>query len=116
MSIFVNFTNHPSNKWEQSQISAAESYGRIVDVPFPAVDPKATSQDVRTLASEFVDIIMNHHPAAVLCQGEFTLCYSVINSLKKNGIIVLAACTERMVEENESGKVVKFIFEGFREY
>ena len=35
--VFVNFTNHPSETWEEKQIEAAHQYGKIVDLPFPNV-------------------------------------------------------------------------------
>ena len=35
--IFVNHTNHPSARWSAEQISAAQVYGEILDMPFPAV-------------------------------------------------------------------------------
>ncbi len=40
---FINLTNHPSTKWGADQLAAAKKYGNIVDIPFPAVDPEASS-------------------------------------------------------------------------
>ena len=34
-SVFVNFSNHPSFRWSAEQLSAAETYGRVIDEPFP---------------------------------------------------------------------------------
>ncbi len=31
---FINFTNHPSDKWMPMQRKAAECYGKIVDLAF----------------------------------------------------------------------------------
>lgn len=36
---FVNFTNHPSEYWEEKQLKEALKYGKIYDLPFPAIDP-----------------------------------------------------------------------------
>lgn len=114
--VFVNFTNHPSEKWELKQKDAAEEYGRIIDVPFPMVSPSLDEKGIEELSAEYVNKIMNLRPTAVLCQGEFNLCFSVITELKAKGITVLAACSRRMVEENENIKSVKFEFERFRRY
>lgn len=37
--MFINFTNHSSEKWSGEQRMAAERYGEIVDIPFPSVPP-----------------------------------------------------------------------------
>lgn len=114
--VFINFTNHPSNKWSDEQRKAAAKYGDIVDVPFPKVDPKMSSEEIKAITEEFVDKIINYNPTAVLCQGEFTVCYNVVSKLKKDGVMVLSACSERIVQETNEGKIVKFKFEQFREY
>ena len=117
---FVNFTNHPSANWSEKQRAAAEKYGSVVDVSFPQVDPALTEEDVKQMAGDCVDRILDENPAIVQCQGEFTLCYSVVTELKKRGIPVVAACSRRLVEEvggkGEDTKVVRFVFEGFRSY
>lgn len=114
---FINFTNHPVDTWDVYQRKAAEAYGEIQEIPFPMVKAAADEKEIISLAEEMTDKIMSLEPVAVLCQGEFTLAYAVITRLKNNGIKVLAACSERMVEINEEGKkVVSFQFERFREY
>ena len=114
--VLINFSNHPSEYWCPEQIRQAELYGKIMDVPFPSVDPQANETEIGKIGKEYVQQIMNYHPVAVLCQGEFTLAYFVICHLKENGIPVLAACSERKVIEE--GKVRQSIFEfvRFREY
>ena len=37
MGGFVNCSNHPSGGWLKAQKDAAEKYGTITDIPFPAV-------------------------------------------------------------------------------
>ena len=32
VKMFINLTNHPSDKWSESQRKAAEEYGEIVDI------------------------------------------------------------------------------------
>lgn len=113
---FVNFTNHPSERWDDVQTREAEKYGEIVDVSFPSVSPKLSQDEIREMSESYVLEILRQEPAAVLCQGEFTLCFAVVEKLKSKGIPVLAACTKRIVEEDGDSKIVKFRFEGFREY
>lgn len=118
---FVNFSNHPSDKWGTEQKEAAEEYGKIIDIQFPNVPPDATCNEVAFLAEEYVDIICDKSPTVVLCQGEFTLSYAVIRRLNRRGIKVVAACSDRVVEEtiDENGntnKNVVFKFVQFREY
>ena len=114
--VFVNFTNHPSRNWEKKQLEEAEKYGTITDLPFPAVDPAGDEAYIEALAKKYAEQIMGLHPQAVLCQGEFTLVYRVVTELKKRGILVLAACSERRVRESGNKKEVVFEFIRFRKF
>lgn len=114
--MFVNFTNHPSAIWGKKQYDEARIYGEIVDVPFPEVDPTADEDYITSLADTCMKEILKHHPTAVLCQGEFCLAYQVIGRCKTLGIPVLAACSERCVEEIGNQKTVTFSFVRFRRY
>lgn len=78
---FVNFSNHSSNSWGEQQKQEAQKWGRIIDVPFPAVNPEDTNQEIIELAKNCVKKILEYHPTAVMCQGEFTLSYHVIRLL-----------------------------------
>ena len=114
--IFVNLSNHPSSNWDAAQRQAAEQYGTIVDVPFPAVPAEQDENYIEQLGEELVQRVLQYAPRAVLCQGEFTLAYTVIRKLKKRGVRVLAACSERNVVTHGNTKQVVFQFERFREY
>ena len=119
--MFVNFSNHSSTKWDPAQAEAAARWGEIVDVPFPVVPAEAGEEQIEAMADEYTGRILDLSPKAVMCQGEFTLCYSVIRRLKEHGVTVVAACSARMVAEQEDekgGKVktVLFRFARFREY
>ncbi len=116
MDIFVNFTNHPSTKWERKQRTEALKYGMIQDVPFPAVDSGGDEEYIESLAGRCVEQIEQLDPKAVLCQGEFCLSYQVIKRLKEKGIPVLAACSERVVNDTGEKKEVVFTFRRFRRY
>ena len=118
--MFINFSNHPSAKWSMEQIKAAEIFGKIRDFSFPNVSPMARAEEVKETAEKTANEILNMHPQAVLCQGEFTLAYAVISRLKENNIKVVAACCERKTETvtdgNDTIKKAIFRFAGFREY
>ncbi len=119
--VFINFTNHPSVHWSADQITAAEKYGCVVDEPFPAVPAALDERGVSLMADEAAARILSKKPAAVLCQGEFTLAYAVTERLKAAGVTVLAASSERVTEETrgengESRKVTVFRFVRFRAY
>jgi len=98
--MFINFTSHPAEKWDAKQILAAQQYGNIVDMSFPLINPIATSADIFDLANGYVQRIIAMSPKAVLCQGEFTLAFAIVSELKKHGVLVRAACSERCVTEH----------------
>jgi hypothetical protein len=124
--MLINLSNHPSPKWGSKQKNTAQSlYGNIIDVEFPAIDPLATTADVKTIADAFflkVTEMLNPHsgrnkPNAVHVQGEFTFVYHIVSLLKASGIVCLASTSKRIVKENAEGeKVVSFRFVSFREY
>jgi hypothetical protein len=120
--MFINFTNHPSKNWSREQTDAASAYGEIRDMPFPDVDPNGDEDYIEALADEYVTKITAQKPAAVLCQGEMTLAFSVASILSsKRGITALSACSERVVTEanGADGTTVKraeFKFTRFRKY
>lgn len=114
--IFINFTNHPSDKWDSDQRQCAMKYGEIVDLPFPEVKAEADEDVLNEMAVSYVRKILELQPAAVLCQGEFCLVFQVVTMLKAHGITVLAACSERKVEEYGNKKEVTFKFVRFRKY
>lgn len=49
--MFINVSNHPSSKWSQAQKDAAG--GEILDIPFPNINPRASTWEVEAMASEF---------------------------------------------------------------
>jgi hypothetical protein len=119
--VFVNCTNHPSQKWSKEQYAAASKMGRVVDVPFPNVDPHARMEDVQKQANDVVEKILLEKPTAVLCQGEFSLTYAILTKLREMRIDTYAVCSERNVVEDtdEQGNTIKktvFAFAGFRKY
>ena len=51
--MFINHTNHLTQYWSQEQLAAAHQYGEVIDLPFPSVDPQASSSEVMDLAQEY---------------------------------------------------------------
>lgn len=119
--MFINHTNHPSERWSMEQKKAAESFGEIRDVPFPGIEPDMSAGTVRELARGQAEKFIALAPAAVLCQGEFTYTYHLVRYLQEAGILVLAACSERISrevidEQHVSHKTSEFHFVQFRSY
>lgn len=119
--MFVNCSNHRVENWCNDQLEAAKVYGEIVDYIFPMVDARASKEDVSKLAENVCRDIIAIHPDVVMCQGEFTLCFAIVNILKNAGIKVVAGCSNRKAVDhmNEDGtitKVAEYKFEKFREY
>lgn len=118
---FVNFSNHNSENWSQKQVKASEKWGKIVNIAFPHISPNADEAEIQQLAQKYICEIVKYNPTAVMCQGEFTLSYAVINGLKERGITVVSACSERRAVEEvqDDGSVRKysvFEFVQFRRY
>lgn len=118
---FVNHTNHPSERWSAEQRTAAQVYGEILDIPFPAVDAEATPAQVVALAEENLEKILALKPAAVLCQGEFNYTFALVERLKNFGVTTLAATSERatvdeILPDGSTRQVSTFRFVQFREY
>lgn len=114
--VLVNFSNHPSSKWDKDQMEAAEQYGRVVDIAFPVIDENDDEEKIKKIGDEYLEEIMQYAPAAVMLQGEFTLSYYVIKELRKRNITVLAACTKRETYMNGDIKISIFKFKRFRAY
>ena len=119
--IFINHTNHPSTRWSAEQISAARAYGEIFDIAFPAINAKATAEEVRELVQKNFKMILELEPAVVLCQGEFNYTFSMVEQLKASGVKVVAATSERVAVEEilsdgSTRQISTFRFVQFREY
>jgi len=119
--MFLNISNHSSCNWSKEQLQEANTFGEIVDYPFPAVNATATESEIDELSDKIIDDVRIMKPDVVMCQGEFTLTYSLVKKLKDSGIKVVAACSERLAEEQfmSDGTVKKlsnFKFVQFREY
>ncbi|WP_353684354.1 hypothetical protein V4D30_00800 [Thermodesulfovibrio sp. 3907-1M] len=119
MRILINHTNHPSQKWDEKQ---KEYWSEIIDLPFPSIDPKATTEEVDTIAMiNFLEIdkiakeITDKNSNAsifIMLQGEFTYCYLLYQKIR-NKFPIAIPTTERKVIEKENGEKIS-IFEFVR--
>lgn len=117
--MFINLSNHPSDKWSEEQINAARSYGEIVDMAFPVIEPILTKEDILRLVKVFTKMIVDNRDGktVVHVMGEMTFTYNLVNALKELGITCLASTTERNTVMTPDGKKIsEFKFVQFREY
>lgn len=118
--LLINLSNHPSASWGPRQREAAEMYGEIEDMDFPAIPPVAGEREITDLAEEYVARIEERaeiRDVTVHIMGEMTFCYAVITRLQPLGIPCIASTTRRQVTETADGvKEVRFDFETFRKY
>lgn len=115
--MLINLSNHPFDKWSESQKTTALShFNRVEDLPFPHIDPHWTMAEVEVLAESYIEKIAQMKPAAVHLMGELTFCFLLAQKLKNAGIPCLASTTERIVQEQGEQKISTFRFVQFRPY
>lgn len=125
--MFINVSNHPSDKWSVEQKREAEKYGEIIDVTFPQISAENTSEELNSLVDDFIrnNLAMKTKSVdikdlVIMVQGEFVFTFRLVTMLKKLGIKAVSARSERNVKEiNENGvtkKISEFKFAGFMEY
>ena len=120
--MLINLSNHSSLNWEETQLKAAESYGNIFDLEFPALDPDASCYEVTDTARDYaarISAILDQHPAeknAVHLMGEITFCYTLATILQKKRVTCIASTTGRWTTEIGRFKTSEFRFRQFREY
>lgn len=73
--VFINCSNHPSERWSREQKQAAEGYGEIVDLPFPEVDPSWDAGQVRSHPKT----LMLHIVTVQLCLLRDRQCIPPVN-------------------------------------
>ena len=119
--ILINLTNHPSEHWDDRQRIAAMKYGKIIDIPFPDVDPNGDEEYIGQLSKEYYAKVMEY---AKLCHvtvhlmGEFSFTFALLKLLQRDGVDCIVSTTRRIVSEvpEESKKEVTFEFVRFRRY
>lgn len=121
--IFLNVSNHPLSSWTQEQKDAALGLPGVTalqEIAFPAVPADADESAVQQIAAECVRQILALQPAAVMCMGEFGVCFQAVQMLKQNGILCVYSCAERQTAEEKTAdgciKHSRFVFRRFRRY
>lgn len=119
--MLLNLSNHPILSWDRHQIQTAkEQFGNVVDMPFPHIDPYATKGEIKQLAHQYADEILEKYPTdnlTIHLMGELCFTFALLKLLQEKGIKVVASTTERIVEEKtHQQKIVSFRFINFREY
>jgi len=121
--MLINCSNHPVSGWEEKQKKAADQYGNLTDLSFPAIDPNATTDQIEMLAEQYEVKIRqllateNTSALAVHIMGELTFCFALVARLQNAGITCVASTTQRKTIDNPDGtRTVQFGFIKFREY
>lgn len=57
--MLINFTNHPHALWSAEQQAAAQGYGKVIDLAFPAIDPVTNEAVLDSLAAVYADHILH---------------------------------------------------------
>lgn len=120
--MLINLSNHPSSGWSESQLKAAREWGRIVDIPFPVIDPEDDSENIKQLAVDYlckIDELFTggDNMNAVHLMGEHTFCFAMARLLQRENITCMVSTTHRMVTYERNGdKTTRFRFVKFRRY
>ena len=123
--LFINVSNHPSSTWSESQRNAAQKFGEIIDVTFPAVDPNCDERQINELSESGVnsiDLLMHYHKVdenstTISVVGEFSLTVNLVNMLHRiypNMRIVVATSERNTILNPDGTKTIKFEFCKFR--
>ncbi len=121
--MLINLSNHPSKQWSKLQTDeAVNEYGKILDLPFPAINPSAKPEEIKELAKYYfnkcLDILKKsrENNNVVHIMGELTFCFALVNLLQAQDISCISSTSARNVVQNGSKKIVEFNFVQFREY
>ena len=99
--MLINCSNHPYEMWSEPQREAAGQYGKVVEVPFPQIDPAAEAEEIRKIVTEYAAKIERQNPDAVLVAGEFIFTFMLVDKLLSDGLKVIASCSKRITEETK---------------
>jgi len=122
--MLINLSNHPSTKWSPEQFAATRIFGKVVDLPFPDVDPSGDEEYIRSLCETYLQKIYDMgrdgecaaSEVTVHIMGEMTLTFALVNALQSRGITCVASTTERVVTEVNGIRTSAFHFKQFRKY
>ena len=125
MDLFINYSNHPMSKWSEKQLNAAkEMADKLIDIPFPQIDPEATEDDIISLANEQLEEIEKKYGdndtfITIHIAGELTYTAYFVSMVNRHhyNIACVSSTSKRNTVDNPDGtKTVKFEFVKFRLY
>ncbi len=121
--MLFNISNHPLSEWSAEQLTEAKRlWGGVEDIPFPQVDPDATTEQVNQLAEQLCELYVQiveraEAGSAFHIMGELNFTFSIVTLLKQRGCRVYASTSHRQSVVVSEGKMLKsFCFHQFREY
>ncbi len=121
--MLINLSNHPVVTWSDEQIKTAEKqFGKIMDLPFPKINPKLNEKEVENIADDYFDRIISilkeskDNANAVHVMGELNFTFIIVTKLLEKGIVCIVSTTERNTKELGNKKLTVFNFVRFREY
>ena len=89
-------------------------------MPFPVIDPGATTEEIHRLAEEYAEKITSSYPdrdLTIHLMGEMTFTFRLVTLLHARGVRCVASTTQRKTSELADGKKESiFEFKEFREY
>lgn len=119
IGVFINFSNHPSNKWGEKQLQEAKLLAcgaDIVDIPFPIVPPAMKKDALSAMVDKYVKIVLDHNPMVVHIMGEMGFVYKFVKIMHVLNVMTVHSTTDRIVVEKDGQKISTFEFVQFREY
>ncbi|MDP4114834.1 MAG: CRISPR-associated protein [Bacteroidota bacterium] len=119
--MLINLSYNPSTYWESVQLEEAKnSYGRIIDIPFPIISPTSKLKEVKQLAKDYLERIKSiiefskDTNKAVHIMGEQTFTFVLLCKLKELNIKAVSSTTVKVQDKNLINSKSEFVF--FREY
>ena len=121
--MLINLSNHPYIYWgELQRREALEQWGEVEDIPFPAIDPNLSREELLPIVDDYLGkcmacAIRYGDGTAFHIMGESVFCFHLINKLLAAGYRVVASAATRDAEYMADGhKITMFNFVRFREY
>jgi len=121
--MLLNLSNHPLNTWSIKQVETAKKqYVKIIDIPFPKINPNADENEINYLTEQYFSKIIDELQKssdtenAVHIMGELNFTFGIVSKLLNSGITCIASTSNRNTLNTENGKIVNFNFVRFREY
>ena len=123
MKMLLNLSNHTIKRWDKKQLLEAEYlFGKVVDLPFPAINPLASEAEIEELSLQYLNVCTEklfssqEKNNGVHIMGELTFVFSLVKKLLEKDIICIASTTERNVKFKNNIKTAEFNFVKFRKY